>query len=76
MPVNEKQIRITIVVIIKKFQAPAAQQLRCRSNLTGLIGKDQLLVVVLETEKLLIDIRDEKILPAIAVVVSRVDAHA
>src|SRR6185369_16229253 len=67
---------VAVVVVIKELQAPAAEQLRRWSNFAGLIGEDQLLVVMVETEELLIDVGDEKILPAVAVEVSSINAHA
>ncbi len=76
MSVDEKQIGIAVIVVVKELQSPAAQQLSRRRNLTRLIREDQLLIVMIKTEKLLIDIGDEKILPAVAIVISRIDTHA
>src|SRR5262245_14926781 len=75
MAVDKKQVRIAVVIIIKKLQPPTAQQLCRGSDLARLIGKDQFLVVVIKTEELLIDVGDEKILPTIAVVIGRINAH-
>src|SRR5262249_27267225 len=76
MPVNQEQIRITIVVIIKEFQAPAAQHLSRRRDLTRLIREDQIFLVVVKTEKLVIDVGDEEVLPSISVIVRRINAHS
>src|SRR5205814_7783999 len=61
MSVDQEQIGITIIVVIKEPQAPAAQHLGCRSNFSGLVRENQLLLVVIKTEKLTIDISHEKI---------------
>src|SRR5207248_3046955 len=46
------------------------------SNLARLVRENQLLLVVIKTEKLTIDISHEKILPAIAIIVRRVHSHS
>ena len=76
MAIDQKQIGIAVIIVIKEPQAPAAQHLRCRPNFTGLVRKDKILLVVVETEKLAIDIRHEKILPTVAIIVRRVYSHS
>src|SRR5258705_6886895 len=76
MAVHQKQVRITIVVIIEEPQAPTAQHLRRRSNFSRLVSEYQILLIVIKTEKLSIDVGHKKILPAIAIIVCRVYSHS
>src|SRR5438046_9728112 len=76
MSVNQEQIRITVVVVIKEPKAPTAQHLRCRSNLARLVRENKILLVLIKTEKFTIDIRHEEILPPIAIVICRVHSHS
>ena len=69
MAIYEEKIRVTVVVIIEELQSPTAQHLRCGSNLSGLVRENQILLVVIETEKLSIDVGHKKILPAIPIIV-------
>ena len=59
MAVDKKQIGIAVVVVVEKLQTPATQQLSRRRDLTRLVREDQLALVVIETKKLVIDIRNE-----------------
>ena len=76
MPINQKQVGITIVIIIKEAQSPTAKKLRGRCDFARLIRKGEILLIVIKTEKLLLDICDEQVLPSIPVVVCRIDAHS
>ena len=67
MAVDQEQVGIAIIIIIKEPQAPAAKKLRRRTDFARLIGKRQILLVVIKTEKLLLDVGDEKVLPAVTV---------
>src|SRR3989440_12726830 len=75
MAVYQEQIGVSIVVVIKEPQPPSAQHLRRRSDLSGLARENQVLLFVIKTEKLSIDVGHEKILPAIAIIVPRVNSH-
>src|SRR6266853_4341357 len=61
MAVYQKQIGVAVVVVIEEPQSPTAQHLRCGANLSGLVSKDQILLVVIETEKFPIDVGDKKV---------------
>src|SRR5436853_107732 len=76
MTVRQNQIRVAVVVVIEKTQAPATEKTRCCSNLARLVDEGQILLVLIETEQLLIDVGDEQILPAIAVDIRSVNAHS
>src|SRR4051812_1012522 len=76
MAVNQEQIGITIIVVIKEPQAPTAQHLCRRANLARLVRENKILLVVIKTEKFTIDIRYEKILPTIAIVIRRIHSHS
>src|SRR5258708_25088361 len=76
MAVYQKQIGVAIVVVIEEPKSPPAQHLRCGANLSGLVSKDQILLVVIETEKFSIDVGDKKVLPAIPIKISRLHSHS
>src|SRR6478672_6122538 len=75
MAVDKEEVRITIVIVVEEPQSPAAQHPRCRANFSGFIRKNQILLVMIETEKLLIDISHKKILPAVTIIVRCVNSH-
>ena len=76
MPVDEKEIGIAVIIVVEKLQAPAAEQLGRRRDLTRLVGEDQLALVPIQTEELLIDIGDEQVLPTIGIVIGRINTHS
>src|SRR5690349_10950167 len=76
MAIRENQIGIAVVVVIEEAQTPTTEQACGLSNLAGAINKGQILFIVIETEQLLIDVGDEQVLPAVVVVIGRIDAHS
>src|SRR5204863_7280523 len=73
MPVGQDQVRIAVVVIVEKLQAPAAQQSRGRPDFTRLVSEGQILFVVIKAEQFLINVGDEQVLPAVAVEIGRIN---
>jgi hypothetical protein len=75
--VREEQVDMAVVVVVEELQAPAAQEPRGLRHAVrrGDIGEGLVPVVVIQGEHLLIDVRDEQILAAVAVEVRGVDAH-
>src|SRR5580704_2667523 len=78
MAVAEQQIEVAVVVVVEKFQSPAAHQARGGTDAGrhGGIGKSFVLVVVVDRIHLLVDVGDEEIDPAVLIVVGSVNAHA
>src|ERR1043166_7219473 len=76
MSVRENQIRIAVVVEVEEAQPPAAEQTRRWSNLARLVDECQVLLILIETEQLLIDVRDEQVLPTIAIDIRGIDSHS
>src|SRR5215204_3800907 len=75
MTIRQDQIRITVVVVIEKAQAPTTEQTRRRSDFARSINKGQVFLVLIKTEQLLVDVGHEQVLPAVAVIVCRIDTH-
>src|SRR6266404_7766272 len=76
MAVDQQQVRITVVVVIEELQTPPAQQLRGWSNLPRFVGEGQVLLIVIQTEEFLVDISHKEVLPAVAIIIGCVHAHA
>src|SRR5580700_11064993 len=75
--VSEKQIQISIVVVIKKLQAPAAHRSRSFGNSRGnsQVIEGAVMIVPVNGKILAIKIGHEQVLPAVLIEVSRVHAH-
>src|ERR1700730_8936739 len=78
MAVRQEQVVGPVIVIIEKLQAPSTEESRRLRHPMRLcnVGEGFILVIAIERKHLLVDVGDEEILPAIAVEVSRVDAHS
>ena len=79
MAVGDQQIDEAVVVEVREnFGAPAAQQPRgLREPVIGRgVGEERARVAFVEREHLVVDVGDEHVLPAVAIEVRRVDAHA
>src|SRR5688500_6361459 len=76
MTVYEKQVGIAVVVVVKKLKPPAAKKVSRWRDLARLVREDQLAVVVIKAEKLVIDVSDEQVLPAVGVVIGCIHAHS
>ena len=77
-PLARNEIDEAVVVVVEELQSPAAQQPRRLRDAVriGDVGEELVAVVPVEREHLLIDVGDEQVLPAVAVDVGGVDAHA
>ncbi len=75
MSVGEDEIGIAVVVVVEELQPPAAQEARSLADLAGLVQEGEVFLVLVEAEEFLIDVGDEQVLPAVAVVVGGVNAH-
>ena len=76
MAVRKDQVRIAVVVEVKEAQAPAAVQPGLPAHFERGVDEIVALEVLVQAEHLLVDVRHEQVLPAVAVVVRRVDPHA
>src|SRR4030095_7213098 len=75
MAVDQEQVRITVVVVIKELQPPPAQQLGGGPDLSRFVGKSQFFLVVVQTEEFLVNVSNKKVLPSVAVIVRCIHAH-
>ena len=77
MAVTEQQVKIAVIVVIKKFQTPAAHQPRSHPDPIGIgnVAEHFVLIVVVERVHFLIDIGREQVDPAILIVVRCVYSH-
>ena len=78
MAVRENEIDQTVVVIVEIFEAPTAQQ-PCRlRDIIRLrhIAKGLVFIVLVDGKHLMIDIRDEQILPAVSIEVGGIHSHS
>src|SRR5947208_13244494 len=76
MAIDQEQVGVAVIVVVKESQTPAAEELRRRRNLSWFIRKGQILLIVIQAKELLLDVRNKEVLPAIAIIVSRIDSHA
>src|SRR5215467_139898 len=78
MPVTQKQVDFTVIVVVDKLQSPPAHQPRGQADAVRVrnIGEDLVLIVVVERIHFLIDIGLKQIDPAILIVVGCVYSHS
>ena len=76
--VGQEQIERSVVIVVEEAQSPAAQEARCLRHLVleGDVAEGLVLAVLVEREHLLIHVGDEEVLPAIAVEIGGIHAHA
>jgi hypothetical protein len=77
MAVGNDQVEVAIVVEVKKLQPPAAHEACDRPDRRSErdVVESSLMVIVVERIHLVVDVGDEKIDPAVLIVVGGVDAH-
>src|SRR5216683_7186977 len=76
--VGKKQIEITVIVIVKKFQSPSAHQPRCGadSGRCRLVVKGFVVVVLIDRKHLTVYIGYKQVHPPIFVEVGGIHSHA
>src|SRR5688572_19112627 len=75
MSVCQKQIKIAVIIIIEEPQAPSAEKLGGWRDLPRLVGECQILLIMIEAEKLLLDIGHKEILPPVIVIICCINSH-
>ena len=77
MTVGNDQVLVSVMIRIEKPDSPAAVHVRrhADSGWTGLVGITVVPAIPIDREFLAVEVADEEILAAIAIVVGRVDPH-
>ncbi len=78
MAIAKDEVQVAVIVVIKKFQAPAAHQVCSGANARGNsdISKTLVFVVVIERIHFLVNVGNEQIDPPVLIVVGRIHTHA
>src|SRR5712692_5557665 len=78
MAVRKDEINIAVIIVVEKLQAPSAQKASGLRNGLRLrdVNESLVLVVLVQGEFFLVHVGDEEILPAVVVVVRRINAHS
>src|SRR5580704_9932035 len=78
MSVGEKQVEVAVVIVIKELGTPTAQEPRRAADAerASHVVKCEIVIVVIDGIHFLVDIRHKKVLPAILIIVRRIDPHA
>src|SRR5688572_32759489 len=75
MSICQEQIKIAVIIIIKEPQAPSAEKLGGWRDFPRLVGECQIFLIMIEAEKLLLDIGHKEILPPVIVIICCINSH-